>query len=51
LGEENTEQKVKQQQAPITNVVGNPPYNERQKSENANNKSAIAVFMATCPYD
>ena len=39
LGEENTDRVVKQRQAPITVVVGNPPYNVGQKSENENNKN------------
>jgi predicted helicase len=37
--EENTERVSRQRQAPVTVVIGNPPYNFGQKSENDNNKN------------
>ncbi len=39
LTEANTERVERQKQAPITVIIGNPPYNAWQKSENDNNKN------------
>ncbi len=37
--EKNTERVIKEKQAPIMVVIGNPPYNMGQKNENDNNKN------------
>lgn len=39
FGEENTARVVRQKNAPITVIIGNPPYNVGQISENDNNKN------------
>jgi predicted helicase len=39
LTEENRKRVVRQSQAPITVIIGNPPYNVGQVSENDNNKN------------
>ena len=39
LTEENTHRVERQKSTPITIIVGNPPYNMGQKSENENNKN------------
>jgi predicted helicase len=39
LNEANTKRVEKQKRTPITVIVGNPPYNMGQKSENENNKN------------
>ena len=37
--EENSERLIKQKNAPIKVIIGNPPYSKGQKSENDNNKN------------
>jgi predicted helicase len=39
VNEKNTERVERQKRVPITVIVGNPPYNMGQKSENENNKN------------
>ena len=39
LTEENTQRVERQKRTPITVIIGNPPYNMGQKSENENNKN------------
>jgi predicted helicase len=39
LNEENTQRVERQRNAPITVIVGNPPYNMNQQNENDNNKN------------
>ena len=39
MTEKNTERVERQKRAPITVIVGNPPYNTGQKDENENNKN------------
>ncbi|MCS6872789.1 MAG: N-6 DNA methylase, partial [Anaerolineae bacterium] len=39
LTEKNTKRVIRQKGAPITVIIGNPPYNAWQKSENDNNKN------------
>jgi predicted helicase len=39
LNEENTQRVEKQRKAPITVIIGNPPYNVGQQDENDNNKN------------
>ncbi len=39
MTEENTERVERQKKAPITVVIGNPPYNVGQINENDNNKN------------
>jgi predicted helicase len=39
FGEENTERVKREQDATITVIMGNPPYNVGQRSENENNKN------------
>lgn len=39
ISEKNAERVERQQRAPITVIIGNPPYNVGQKSENDNNKN------------
>ena len=39
FAEENSERTQREQDAPITVIVGNPPYNVGQKNENENNKN------------
>jgi predicted helicase len=39
FAEENTERIQRQQAAPITVIIGNPPYNVGQQNENDNNKN------------
>jgi predicted helicase len=39
VNEQNTARVERQKRAPITVIVGNPPYNMGQKSENENNKN------------
>jgi predicted helicase len=39
FGEENTERVKREEDADITVVIGNPPYNVGQKNENDNNKN------------
>lgn len=39
FGAENTERAKRERDAPITVIIGNPPYNVGQKSENENNKN------------
>ncbi len=39
FGEENSERIAREQQAEITVIIGNPPYNVGQRSENENNKN------------
>ena len=39
VNEKNTERVERQKRTPITVIVGNPPYNMGQKSENENNKN------------
>lgn len=45
MTEENTERIRRQQQAPIMVVIGNPPYNAGQISENDNNKNRKYPFL------
>lgn len=39
INEENTQRVERQKRTPITIIIGNPPYNMGQKSENENNKN------------
>ena len=39
--EQNTQRVQRQKQAPINVIIGNPPYNVGQKSENDNNKNRV----------
>jgi len=39
INEENTQRVERQKRTPITVIIGNPPYNMGQKSENENNKN------------
>ena len=39
FNEENSERVARQKAAPLTVIIGNPPYNVGQKSENDNNKN------------
>ncbi len=39
MSEENTERVQRQKDAPITVIIGNPPYNANQQNENDNNKN------------
>ena len=39
MTEANTQRVERQKQAPITVVIGNPPYNVGQLNENDNNKN------------
>jgi len=41
----NTERVEKQRKAPITVVIGNPPYNAGQLNENDNNKNRVYIAM------
>ncbi|TAE22392.1 MAG: DNA helicase [Candidatus Kapaibacterium sp.] len=45
ITEENTERIRRQQQAPIMVIIGNPPYNAGQISENDNNKNRKYPFL------
>lgn len=41
FSEENAERVRAEQAAPVTVIIGNPPYNAGQKSENENNKNRV----------
>ncbi len=45
LNEENTQRVEKQRNAPITVVLGNPPYNANQLNENDNNKNRVYAVV------
>ena len=45
MGEENTARVERQGKAPITVIVGNPPYNANQINENDNNKNRKYEFI------
>ncbi|MEP7288778.1 MAG: N-6 DNA methylase [Chloroflexota bacterium] len=41
MNEKNTERVERQKNAPITVIIGNPPYNAGQQNENDNNKNRV----------
>lgn len=45
MTEENTERVTRQNDAPITVIVGNPPYNTSQVNENDNNKNRRYLYL------
>ncbi len=45
LNEENTQRVERQRKAPITVIIGNPPYNANQVNENDNNKNRAYAFV------
>ena len=45
MTEENTARVERQKKAPITVIIGNPPYNANQINENDNNKNRKYAFV------
>ena len=45
LSEGNVERAVRQYEKKINLIIGNPPYNANQKSENDNNKNKVYIDL------